>query len=463
MTSIYGTLNIGKVALSAQQMAIDVTGHNIANVNTEGYTRQRVEMSSTSIQGNQGLTMGAGVKVDDVERIYDKFIQNQIATANETYGFWEGMNNYLERVEIVFNEISGSGINQAMDDFWNAWNDLANNPSGYVERISLLSASNTLSMTINQAHENLTELQGDISTDIAGTIEDINFKAAQIKELNQQILQTETSGSMSNDLRDKRDLLVNELAKRIDINATEDNHGNINISVGSGQPLVSGGTSWELARVSNPTSVNQELIVWKDKDGTTFEITGLIKGGKIKGMLEVRDTLIPDYVSKINALAETLINSVNALHATGDDLKGVSGGLFFNAPDPNEPGKFMRVAIDDTNLIAAAASNAGVGDNTTALAIAALQNDLTMDATATFSDFYQSLISGVGNSVQYASNNLSNQKAMVDQLANYRESISGVSLDEEMVNLVKFQHAYAAAAKLISTVDEMLDSLISMT
>jgi flagellar hook-associated protein 1 FlgK len=463
MTSIYGTLNIGKVALSVQQMAIDVTGHNIANVNTEGYTRQRVEMSSTSISGYQNLTMGAGVTVDDVERIYDKFIQNQISAGNEEYGFWEGMNNYLERVEIVFNEISGSGINQAMDDFWNAWNDVANNPSGYVERISLLSASNTLSMTINQAHENLTQLQEDISTDIAGSIEDINFKAAQIKELNQQILQTETNGSTSNDLRDKRDLLVNELAKMIDVTVTEDNHGNINISVGSGQPLVSGGSSWKLATVSNPTSLNQDLIVWKDKDGTTVEITDDIKSGKIKGMLEVRDNLISGYASKINELAETIINSVNTLHATGDDLNGDSGGLFFNAPDANDPAKFMSVAIDDTDLIAAAATSAGVGDNTAALAIAALQNDLTMGATATFSDFYQSFISEVGNSVRYASNNLSNQKAMVDQLANYRESISGVSLDEEMVNLVKYQHAYAAAAKLISTVDEMLDSLMSMT
>ena len=462
MTSIFGSLNIGRVALSVQQTAINVTGHNIANVNTPGYTRQRVDMISTSVQGYQNFAMGSGVAVDEIERIYDKFIQGQLSTENQELGYWEGMKNYLDRVEIVFNEASGSGISQAMDDFWNAWNDLSNNPSGYVERISLLSASNSLSMTFNENYDSLTQLQDNISMDIAGNIESINLKADQVRALNQQILQAETSGSSANDLKDRRDLFVNDLAKMIDLNVSEDNNGNINIYVGTGQPLVTGTDSWSLATTANPASPNQDLVVWKSKDGSTIDITNNISGGKLKGMLDVRDNIISDYIGRMNELAETIIDSVNALHASGDDLNGDPGGLFFSAPNANAPSKYMGVAITDTDLIAAAASGGGIGDNTSALSMAKLQNSMTMGGTATFGNFYQSLMSEVGNSVQYASNNLSNHTAMVDQLSNYRESISGVSLDEEMVNLVKFQHAYAAAAKLITVVDEMLDTLLSL-
>jgi flagellar hook-associated protein 1 FlgK len=408
--------------------------------------------------------MGSGVAVGDIERIYDKFIQQQITTENQKSGYWNGMANYLEQVEIVFNEASGFGISQAMEDFWNSWNDVANNPSGYVERVSLISSSQTLAMTFNQGHESLTQLQDYITSDIAANIENVNLKAGQIQDLNQQILQRETAGSRANDLRDQRDLLVNELAGLINVNVSEDANGNINIFTGSGQPLVSGVDAWQLDTVLDPVSPTQDHIVWVGKDGATVDITDNITNGKIKGMLDVRDDLIPDYLNRLNTLAENIITGVNHLHATGEDLNGNAGGNFFDPADADHPAKTMSLAIEDTDDIAAAdfVNENAPGGNSVAIAIAELQNDMTMGASATFSDFYRSLVSDVGNAVQYAKNNQSNQTAMVNQLTEYRESISGVSLDEEMVNLVKFQHAYAAAAKLISTVDEMLDSLLSI-
>ena len=454
MTSILGTLNIGKVALAAQQTAINVTGHNISNVNTEGYTRQRVNFSSTSISGYQNLTVGSGVKISDIERIYDKFIQRQIGTENKELGYWEGQANYLEQVEVIFNEASGYGLGDALDEFWNAWNDLSNDPSGYVERQSVINAGNTLALTFNQTYESLTQLQEYISNDISANIENINLKASQIRDLNQQILASETSGSEANDLRDQRDLLVNELSKLINVNASEDNNGNVNIYVGSGQPLVTGVDAWELSTVSNPSSPTQDLIVWNSKDGSTDDITDNINGGELKGMLEVRDSVIPDYTDKLNDLADTIITQVNALHASGptsvDFFNGAGADAALN----------MEVAISDPDAIVA--GTAGEGDNSIALAIAELQSSHTTMTDTSFSDFYQTMVSDIGNAVQYANNNLTNQTAMVEQITSYRESLSGVSLDEEMVNLVKFQHAYDAAAKLISTVDEMLDTLLNL-
>ena len=452
MTSIFGTLNIGRVALSTQQTAIDVTGHNIANANTEGYTRQRVELVSLSTSGTLSASSGAGVTVGDVERVYDKFIQRQITSENQDLGYWEGMSGSLERVEVVFNETTGFGVNQAMDEFFAAWNDLANNPSGYVERISLLSASESLAMTFNQSYDSLTAIQNGLTEDIAVNVEDINFKARQIKDLNQQILQTEINGTKANDLRDQRDLLVNELAGLIDINAAEDQNGNINLYTAGGHTLVSGSQSWEL-------SASNEAIYWNNEP---VDIKSSITSGKLKGMLDARDTVIPDYIDRLNTLAENIINEVNTLHANGKDLNDQAGGNFFDPADANNPAKFMAVAISDSDLIAAADNGEAVpGGNGNALNLAELQNNsTTMGANATFSDYYRSLVSESGNAMQSAQNNYNNQTTMVAQLENYRESISGVSVDEEMVNLVKYQHAYEAAAQLLSTVDEMLDTLM---
>ena len=462
MTDIFGILNIGKNALETQQMAINVTGQNIANVNTPGYTRQRVNMVSTSSTSIQGMPIGTGVKATEVQRIYDGFVDRQLNIENQKLGTWEGMQGSLELVEITFNEASGYGLGEAMDGFWNAWQDLAMNPSGYVERISLLSKSNTLSMTITQTFSNLEKIQESISNNISSSLDEVNILAGEIRDLNQQIVQTEVNGHQANDLRDQRGLLVRELSTMIDVETAEDEQGKINIFVGGGHPLVSGIDAWELSTAPNPDPSLEDIIVWKSHDGSSVDITENILNGKVKGMIDARDDYIPDYLDRLNQLAKNMINDINAIHSSGDDLNGNDGGLFFEIPDAVNPAKFMQVAINDPNLIAGAADGGGVGDNSNTLSIVELQNGFQMGGSATYDEFYQTLVSDVGNIVKYVGTNESYQTSMVEYLENYRESISGVSTDEEMVNLVKFQHAYEAAARLINTIDEMLDSLLSL-
>jgi flagellar hook-associated protein 1 len=463
MSNIFGILNTGKVALQTQQTGIDVTGHNIANVNTAGYSRQIVNMTATSSFGFQE-TVGTGVKITGISRAYDSFVTRQINLENQKSGYWEGLKTCLEQVEIVFNESGDYGLNQAMSDFWNAWNDVSNNPSGYVERISLLSKSSSLSMAFNETYANLESIRDNVSDNVASDLKQVNLMAGQVRDLNQQILQAEVAGSQANDLKDQRDLLLKDLSGIIDVETAEDQNGNVNVFVGGGHPLVSGTDTWQLETAPNSDPTLQDIVVWKDSDGSAVDITDKICGGEIKGMIEARDELLPDYLNRLNELAEGLITQVNTLHQAGDDLNGDSGTLFFKAPDPGAPAGFIEVNIEDPGLIAAAAHGAGQGDNSTALLIAGLQNELTMSGDqATFDNFYQSIVSDVGNSVNYTNANRSYQESAMTYLENYRESVSGVSTDEEMINLIKFQHAYEAAAKLIDTIDKMLDTLLGMS
>jgi flagellar hook-associated protein 1 FlgK len=462
MTGIYGViLNAGRGAIIAQQKAIEVTGHNIANVNTLGYSRQIANLAANEpIQCGPGM-VGTGVRATEIKRIYDHFLGLQINNENQHLGRWEAEKGVLERVEIVFDESSGYGLNQAMSEFWNAWQDLANNPSGNVERVTLLAKSESMATTFNSMYSSLEKIQRDIDTSISGTVEEVNLIARQIADLNRKIVDVEITGQKSNDYRDSRDLLLKELSSMIDINTFENSDGSVTVSASGGKPLVEGLHSWDLSTETNPNGFKD--IVWVDNDGNTTNITDDISGGKVQGWIEARDVTIPDYLNRLDNLAAKIISEVNALHSNGFGLDGSTGNDFFSGTSASDMA-MNQVIVDDVNLIAAGSSADGVpGDNSNAIAIANLQNELLMGGnTATFDDYFNSLISLVGSDVKEATANFDHQNSMVAHLDNYRESISGVSLDEEMVNLIKFQHAYDAAAKLISTVDELLNTVINM-
>lgn len=461
MPDIYGILTIGKDALLTQQRGIDVTGQNIANVNTPGYSRQRVVMETKEPLDFFPGQIGTGVRAQGIERIYDRFIGLQMSAEQEQVGLWEARLGGLEKVEMIFDESTGYGLNEAMSEFWNAWQDVSDNPSGQAERVALQAKSETLADQFQKITGDLEEVQEDMDASVSGTLEEINLIAEQIADLNQKIAQTEIGGQNANDFRDKRDLLVQELSEKIDIESFENSDGKVTVLVAGGRPLVEGGSSWRVGTA--PTASGLCDVVWIDGEGNEFDITGTIQGGKVKGWLEVRDEVIPDYQTKLDQLAAGLIAEVNAVHQAGYGLDGSFNTAFFTGSDASDIA-FSPAIAADLRLIAASGTAAGVpGDNANAIALAELQHKLTMNgSTLTFDEYYNSLISTVGNATQEASTYLDHHTAMSTQLSNYRESVSGVSLDEETVNLVMFQHAYEAAAKLISTVDELLATVISM-
>ncbi len=464
MSTMNGILSIGRNALAVQQLAINVTGNNIANANTPGYTRQRVNMQSSlpiayPPPGPPGV-IGTGVTATEIQRLGDRYLTEQIVMAQQDLGRWEARHGVLAQTETVFNATSGFGLSGAMDDFWNAWQGVANNPAGHSERQVLLSKAELMASTFNDAAEQVERLRQDTDAQLAGNIDMINRISDQITDLNGKIEMIERAGHNANDYRDSRDQLLKELAGLVNFDMVEDSRGVVTVTLADGNALVGEPPFGRLAVTFDPLSGMHD-IVWDSAPATV--INGSLTGGKLGGLIEARDSLLPDYRTQLDDLAAALMGEVNTLHATGVGLSDTVSRAFFTGTGATDMAVLPAIAANVSHIAAAVDPNFVPGDNGNAIAISNLQSALTMGgATATFGEAYQTLVSQVGFQVQESKDYNDHQERLMQFLENYRESIAGVSIDEEMVNLVKFQHAYDAAAKLIKMVDEMMTTLINM-
>ena len=462
MSDINGILSMAGQALITQQQAISVTSHNIANVNTPGYSRQKLIMTSNTWLNSALGPMGSGVSADAIERIYDRFINGQINNESQQMGRWDAQKNAVESLEMIFNETYGYGLNEAMSEYWNAWQALSNNSAGLTERQMLLTRGQILTSTFNKMDSDLSQSQKDLDISIRGTVTDVNRLSEQLIDLNQKIVSSETGSQNASDYRDKRDLVLKELSELIDISAFEEATGAVSVLVVNGRPLVSGTALWQLSTQTNASGLQD--VVWIDDAGNPVNITNDISGGKLKGWLETRDVVIPGYMNALDTLAQTLMTEVNNLHQSGFALDQSTLHIFFDGTGTAADIEVNANIVANLDLIAAASDPLTVpGDNRNAIEIANLQHQLMMSGnTATFNDYYSSLVRDVGNEVLKSESYYTHQSEMLAQLNNYRESVSGVSLDEEMINLIKFQNAYSAAAKLVSTADEMIQTVLQM-
>jgi flagellar hook-associated protein 1 FlgK len=287
----------------------------------------------------------------------------------------------------------------------------------------------------------------------------INDIVDRIAALNLKVTQVEVTGHNANDFRDERDQLVFELSRMIDINSFEDGDGHVTVMVGNGKPLVEGSSTWDLATAHN--GLVQD-VYWESSNGALTNITSQISGGELKGWTEARDVVIDDYLTRVDTIASAIRSEVNAQHALGIDLNGAAGLQFFTGTSASNMAVNSAI-VADSDLIAAALAGEGLpAGNGNAIAIANLQSAATMTGGSTFNEYHNSLVGKVGADVQTAQFNFDHQTTMVQNLENYRQEVSGVSLDEEMVNLIKYQHAYNAAARLITQADEMLETLINI-
>ena len=382
MTQMFGLLSIGAGALLSQQRAITVTGNNIANVNTPGYSRQRLNMETNRPMDTAVGSIGMGVQTTTVERIYDRFLGVQVNNESANLGRWEAQKGALERVEVVFDESGGYGLNQALSDFWSSWQDLSMNPSGTTERSVVAANSQTLADTIRQKYADLGQSQADIDAAVKSGVEDINRLTAEISDLNRKIVSTEAGGMVNaNDYRDRRDLALKELSEIIGINSFEDADGRVVVSVGSGRVLVESGQNYALTAVNNADG--HADIAWANNTGAPVNISSEIASGKMAGWMQTRDTNIESYKDRLNALADNLMTAVNHKHTEGFDLNGAAAIDFFEGS--GAAGMAVAQAIlDDPNRIAAA-STAGTapGDARNADAIAGLRTALTMGGDPT--------------------------------------------------------------------------------
>jgi flagellar hook-associated protein 1 len=448
-------MQIGKNGLTIYQVASEVTSENIANVNTEGYSRQRVILESAPPTTHNGFPLGTGVRISTVERYYDKLLQQQLSTAATTSGYDSTKSEVLQEIEPSFNELTQDGLGSAISNFFGAWQDLSTNPSGTTERQVVLSQAQTL---VDNFKSISTTLNNAITTQNAALptlTDEINNKLTNIAALNGQIKQTELVSGNANEMRDQRDQLVKELSQQIGINYTENSDGTTDITFADGGgALVTGQKAGSFSLTTN-TTTNLYDVNLTPAGGTTAALVTPTQG-ELGATLAMRDSTtsgIPYYLGQLNSLASSIITQVNTQHALGYDsgTPPAVGGNFFSGTNASD----IAVNITDPSKIAAASSAAtSPGGNANALVIANLQS--------TFTTSYNTLVSKIGLDTQQAKTVVSQDEAFTKQLSTLRDSNSGVSLDEELTNLVMYQRSYQASAKLITTATDMMDIVIGM-
>ena len=561
-TNIFSALSSAKLGLLAQQLAIEVTGQNIANVETEGYSRQDVTFEANTprhaIKYGSMHQIGTGVRVAGIERAHDQFLFEQIMDEGDLSGSTEVKKDIFEQLEVLFNEGSGRSLNDALSSFFASVHDLATNARGLSERADLVSKAEHLASTFNQTGKQLFTIQRNIDATIETEVAQINSLTTQIGKLNESIHANEPASQYkANDLRDNRDRLVKELSKKIDIQLIEESDNQISLTLKDGTALVLKDRVFKLS-----TSLNGDNDSFKDVNieyGSGLKnITSTITGGELRGYLDMRDTEVESILDKMNILSASFIQEFNGIHKAGFGLDGSSGLDFFSPldvtvdHDVDNTGTAVvsmtnasptTVSVDEfeiaftssdtftlnnlttnassgtftfyprntfnikdgfavtisgaavsgdkvtfsvsedaasgmsvsstitanTRKIAAGTTTNGDGGN--ALLMADLQNTLSFNSVTwsssgsgsyTFDEYYNAVVSTIGIGSFSAQATLRQQEGIMLQLNSRRESISGVSIDEEMIKMIKFQQAYNASARMISVVDEMLDALNRM-
>lgn len=457
-------LEIGRNGLNIYRVAQEVTGENIANVNTPGYSRQRVMLESAPPTVHNGFPLGTGVKIASVERYYDGLLQQQLVNAQTTQGFDTTKSTVLQQLEPSFNEIANDGIGTAIANYFSAWQDLSLNPGGSAERQVVLTRAQILTDNFHSVSKALTDTISIQNASIEPITDSINMTLTNIAQLNGQIYNTELVSGNANEMRDQRDQLVRDLSLKIGINFTENSDGTTDIKYAdTGAALVTGATAGTFS--IDKTDPNNFVIQLAPVGGATATITPVT--GQLGATVTMRDTIIPDYLTQVDTLAKSVTDAVNSLHASGFSTTGGSGQDFFT-PQAAIAGSAAAFSIDaglNISTIAASGSAALPGDNSNALAIARLTTTKSVPSgapTVTFSSFYSSFVSKVGLDVLSSKTTVAQDEAFTKQLSTLRESNSGVSLDEELTNLVKYQRSYQASAKLITTVSEMMDTAIGL-
>ncbi|ABA88398.1 flagellar hook-associated protein FlgK [Syntrophotalea carbinolica DSM 2380] len=462
MSGLTDALNLGKTSLATHQTLLDVTGNNIANVNTDGYSRQSVDLGTVPALNFRGFQIGRGVTANNIQRAEDTFLNRQILDKNSGLGEQSAQTTPLAEMETIFN-LGNDNLTAKIDQFFDGWEQLSVTPDGSVERDTVLQYGTLLADSFHSMSQDLADLSSQVDEALTSKLAEINQKLAQVADYNQRITTLESTGINANADRDGRDALLEELSFSLGTQSYENNDGNVSVQLPTGLPLISGNRAFSLEATATATGSELQLNL-----GTTtrpVDANGL--GGEFKGLLNLRDQFIPQVQDNLDRLAYTLSTEVNTLHAGGTGLDGSTGQDFFSlsisgGADPwSGAAAGIEVALTASNQVAAGQSSA-VGDNTNALLMTELKNAKTMDGAHSFGTFYAKIASDIG--LESAQNQLSvtGLEDTMLQLENLRDSKVGVSLEEEMINLIQYQRGFEASAKLLTTVDEMMDTVLSL-
>jgi flagellar hook-associated protein 1 FlgK len=458
MPSPFHSIELASRALRAFQRGIDVTGHNIANVNTRGYSRQTVEFTETdptTFRGMTSITLGTGVTVASVNRIRDVFLDNRIFDMGGEQGRFHALSSGLANVDPIFNETAGSGISSALNAFFNAWSSLASNPNQPAALMTVQQTGQTLAAKIRGAYRDLSTLESQFSEQIRESLQEADRLSQRIYELNVEIRARTAAGETPGDLFDQRDLAIEDLSKIVDVNIQRKQDGTINV-YSNGFTLVD-----DVAGYAIPKSFDASTYTLTDGSRTVA-----LGGGSVYGLMEASNRATA-YRAELDTLANTLRTEINAAHASGTNANGTTGINFFNdvlAPPQTGAIDFdlsAEVKADIRNI--SSGTSGSSGDGGLALAISQMRDQQSgLLSNRTFGEFYSELVATMGRDSRSASASLDTAKLVVQQIDLQRQSVSGVSLDDEMATMLRFQRSYQAAAKALSIFDEVTEDLINM-
>lgn len=458
-------LNIGSSALLAAQTALATTSHNISNINTPGYSRQRVEQGTLPANFVGGYYVGNGAAVNTIERVFNQFLVSQLRTYTSAEAQQDGFLTFSKQVDDLLGSSSLS-INGGLEAFFNATQEVANDPTSIAARQVLVTQGELLANRFNTLDSQLSNLDQQIDSTIKVSIDDINVLSQGIVDLNKSIAESLAAGHQPNDLLDKRDKLVNDLSALVSINVVEQDNGAVNIFIGNGQALVVGNTRTTLSAIAdNSTNPPRTAIGFGPSQ---INVTQQITGGEIGGALLARTQVVDTTRAELDLLAESIVTAFNTVHGNGVDLDGAAGGDFFAAAGTTAATISMALS-DPRHIAASSTTDPGVGNNENALALAALQNDKTTVVvsagpplvTQSFNDQYGAIVSQVATRTNQASVSQQTQAGLVSQIRQRSESVSGVNLDEEATSLIKFQQAYQAASQIITVSNTVFNSLLN--
>jgi len=458
MSINFSAFEIGRRALNANQYGINITGQNIANVNTPGYSRRRVQLAEAQPINVNGYLVGTGVNIAGVQSFRNNFIQSRIQTELGIAGRLTAQRDSLAPVESALQGSENGGLQNALSSFFGAFRDLEANPNSVPLRSIVAQKGSALANAFQSTRSKLDDIRRGTDEQLRSTVEQVNGLAQKVADLNNKIRSAESSGGDASMLRDQRGELVNQISELTGARSTENSDGTINLTIGEGRPLVSGDVSFSLAANNAPPlglatiTINGQPAIFND--------------GTIAGLQDAISHTTSQ-IDSLDGLAAAVVQRVNDLHASGTDLDGNAGTNFFNNTPPVTAANISvnTAIIGNPRLVVASPLTQPGQTGTIAGEIANLLTDpnTTVGArTGSFSSIFGSMLTEAGEQISAADNGLQTQAAIIAQATAQRDAVSGVSLDEEAINLLQYQKAFEAAARFLKVADEMTQTILSL-
>jgi flagellar hook-associated protein 1 len=458
MGTIASLMDIAQQALRANQEALNVTGNNVANQNTAGYTRQVVSFQTVDAVTLSGSTYGSGVTASATsqrDRVLEQQVQQQIQSQAQS----GALESALQQIQNIFglssttSSASSTVLGTAIDSFFSSLSTLASNPSDTATRQSVLTAANTLAAAFNSSSDQLTQVSTSLNQQVTGDVSQVNSLTKTIASLNSQITALSPNAD-AGALEDQRQQAIAQLSKLVGLDQISTENNGITLTTSNGAVLVSGSQSFALSTT---------LV-----GGTTHilagghDVTSNLTGGDLGGVLQARDQQLPSYQSALDNLAFAVGTQVNQQNALGVDGNGNPGAALFSLPGTSsDAAALIQVATVDPNAVAAAATGQGSAGNTNASALANLASANIVNGQ-TASGFLASFLGQIGSDTAAATTNNGAQQATLTQLTTQRDSLSGVSLDQEASNLTQYQRAYQAASQVFNIANSIMASAINL-